>query len=378
MSGVYIHIPFCRQACHYCNFHFSVSQKMRPGFLQALKKEILWQKDYLPFDADAPGPDTLYLGGGTPSVLSRDELWEIFEVLREVFVFSPFMEITLEANPDDLDQEKLAVFKELSVNRLSIGVQSFQQADLQYMNRSHDAQQALKAIQMAQAAGFQNLTADLIYGTPGMTDAQWKDNIQRLVDLDVPHISAYALTVEKQTALEVFIRKGKAAAVEEEQAARQFDILCQMAARYGYEHYEVSNFGKPGFFSRHNLSYWSGKSYLGLGPSAHSYKPGVRQWNVSHTQLYIREINNGRIPSQKEILTTDQQYNEYVMTALRTMWGVDQEKVKSVFGDAYEAHLLKSAGKYFASGKLVQQGSHLVVTPQGKFFADGIAADLFI
>ena len=379
MPGIYIHIPFCRQACHYCNFHFSVSQKRKPEFLQALQKEIEMQKDFFASaglnDAE---PDTVYLGGGTPSVLTSPELNEIFGRLQEYFPWDADAEITLEANPDDLSHEKLEELKDSPVNRLSIGIQSFREEDLRYMNRSHNAGQARAALENALKVGFKNITADLIYGTPGMTDEQWEQNILQLIELGIPHISAYSLTVEKKTALDVFIRQGKAAPVEEEQSARQFEILCEITDRFGYAHYEISNFGKPGYFSRHNMSYWSGVPYLGLGPSAHSFVPGQRRWNVANTCLYIDELMQGRMASEEEILSRDQQFNEYIMTALRTMWGVDLKKVSEGFGQEYMQHLKKESAHFIAKGLMEEKEDILVITEKGKFLADGIAAELFI
>ncbi|MFW5707195.1 MAG: radical SAM family heme chaperone HemW [Bacteroidota bacterium] len=379
MSGIYIHIPFCRQACHYCNFHFSVSQKRRPEFVEALLNEIEIRKDFL-YGAgfDRWSITTLYFGGGTPSLLERNELERIFNRLYNHFTFAPDVEITLEANPDDLTTEKLHMLKELSVNRLSIGIQSFSDADLRYMNRSHNAQQARAVLQRAFDVGFHNITADLIYGMPTLDDDQWEQNVMQLITMGVPHISAYSLTVEKKTALEVFIRKGKAAPVDEEQAARQFEMLCYLASMHGYEHYEISNFGKPGFFSRHNISYWSGVPYLGLGPSAHSFVPGKRQWNIANTCEYIDSLASGTIPYDHEILDKQQQFNEYVMTALRTMWGVDKAFVEKRFGGHYLSRMMRSAAKYLKSGMLQETLSHLKVSQKGKFFADGIAADLFV
>ena len=378
MPGIYIHIPFCRQACHYCNFHFSVSQKRRPEFVQALKKEIALQKDFLKTDNKKIILDTLYLGGGTPSLLEISELDEIFSELFTFYELAPDAEVTLEANPDDLSAKKLTALHNTPVNRLSIGIQSFYETDLKYMNRSHTSKQAERVLHDAKKAGFKNITADLIYGTPGMSDMQWKENIMKLITHDIPHISAYSLTVEKKTALEVFIRKGKAAPIDEEQSARQFEILCEVTSQYGFEHYEISNFGKPGFFSRHNLSYWSEVPYLGLGPSAHSYRDGMRRWNVANTCAYIDNLQNGQLPPfEQEKLNKDQQYNEYVMTALRTMWGVDKELVKNRFGNDYYTKMMNAVRKHLTSGKMEETSTHLLISSEGKFLADGIAADLF-
>ncbi len=346
--------------------------------MQAVVKEIALQKDFFSAQGEKPSLiDTVYLGGGTPSLLELSELQAIFGALQQHFNIADNAEITLEANPDDLDKDKLEAIRQLSVNRLSIGIQSFHEADLRYMNRSHTAGQALKVLDDALQSGFGNITADLIYGTPGMSDHQWKENILQLISMDIPHISAYSLTVEKKTALDVFIRQGKAAPVDEDQSAHQFELLCQITQEHGFQHYEISNFGKPGFFSRHNLAYWSGKSYLGLGPSAHSFLPGMRRWNVANTGKYIDELLKGEIPFQQEVLTPDQQYNEYVMTALRTMWGIRKQTVIEKFGETYYRAMMKSAVKHISHELLEESATHLVVTTRGKFMADGIAADLF-
>jgi putative oxygen-independent coproporphyrinogen III oxidase len=374
LAGIYLHIPFCRQACHYCNFHFSVSQRNRPEFVKAIVKEVRMQKDF--FGAGT-GMDTLYFGGGTPSLLSEEELREIVNSLHRSFPVEQDAEITLEANPDDLDKDKLKALREMGVNRLSIGIQSFAEADLRYMNRSHSSGQALKVLTDALETGFSNITADLIYGTPGMDDRQWVQNIMTLVNMGIPHISAYSLTVESKTALDVFIRKGKAAPVDEEQSARQFEILRDITSSHGYDHYEISNFGKPGYYSRHNLSYWSGEPYLGLGPSAHSFYPGHRQWNIANTQVYIEKIEQGIIPFQQEQLSADQQYNEYIMTALRTMWGAEKKIINERYGYSFLEQLKRSAEKYLENGLLEETPTHYRITAKGKFLSDGIAADLF-
>jgi putative oxygen-independent coproporphyrinogen III oxidase len=379
VSGIYIHIPFCRQACHYCNFHFSVSQKRKKEFLQALTMEISLQKDF--FVNQTPEQtfiDSIYLGGGTPSLLDVDELQMIFDALQRNFKINDNAEITIEANPDDLDKAKLTAIHKLGVNRLSIGIQSFHDADLRYMNRSHTAGQAQKVLEDALSAGFKNITADLIYGTPGMSDEQWEHNIIQLISMGIPHISAYSLTVEKKTALDVFIRQGKAAPVDEEQSARQFEMLCRITAENGFDHYEISNFGKPGFYSRHNLAYWSGRPYLGLGPSAHSFVPGTRQWNIANTGKYIDKLLASEIPFEREQLTIDQQYNEYVMTSLRTMWGIEKDQILDRFGEKYYQNMMKSSQKHLQNKLMEETPTHLIITPKGKFLADGIAADLFV
>jgi oxygen-independent coproporphyrinogen III oxidase len=378
MVSVYIHIPFCRQACHYCNFHFSVSLRRKKDFITALNREVELQRNFFgQTQNDKIKLDTLYFGGGTPSVLEIHELDHIFNKLSDYFIFDESTEITLEANPDDLTSVKIKELKQTPLNRLSLGIQSFHAKDLNYMNRIHDPRQALEALENAKAQGFTNITADLIYGTPDMSDKQWEENILTLINLKIPHISAYSLTVEKKTALDVFIRQGKAKPVDEEQSTRQFDILVDVTSAHGYQHYEISNFGLPGFFSRHNMNYWNGTPYLGLGPSAHSFKPGIRSWNIANTNRYIQSLMEGKIPSEQEILTPAQQYNEYIMTALRTMWGVELKTVQAKFGDNYLHLLKKSAEKHIAKQNLEYTKSHLKVSRKGKFFSDGIAADLF-
>lgn len=381
MAGIYIHIPYCRQACHYCNFHFSVYQGNRSAFVGSLLKEITLQRDFLRPEAHQQPQlilDTLYLGGGTPSLLPAGELQMIFEQLGNYYQLGVNAEVTLEANPDDLTPDKLRSLRQTPVNRLSIGIQSFHEPDLRYMNRVHSKGQALQSLEDALDAGFSNLTVDLIYGTPTLDDKQWEQNILKVISLGIPHVSAYALTVEKKTALEVFIRKGKATPVDEEQTARQFDILLSLMHMHGYQQYEISNFSLPGHYSRHNLSYWTGQHYLGLGPSAHSYKQGQRWWNIANTCAYIDALEKGSIPCETEILTPNQLYDEYLMTSLRTMWGCDLQEITRRWG-GQRASLLEAQAEKYISGDLMQKtGRKLVLTNKGKLLADGIASDLFI
>lgn len=379
MSAIYIHIPFCKQACNYCNFHFSASRKKKPEFLQALKNEIVLQKDFFNDGINSKAIiDTLYLGGGTPSILDIGEINSIFEEITKYYILSPSAEITLEANPDDLTLQKLQELRQTPVNRLSIGVQSFHAPDLTYMNRAHNPQHAMQALENSKKAGFENITVDLIYGTPGLSDKQWLTNIETLIDLDIRHISAYSLTVEPKTPLDLFIRKGKNKPIDDGQAAQQFEILCNVLSRHGYDHYEISNFGRPGYYSRHNMVYWSGKPYLGLGPSAHSFMPGKRRWNVANTSQYIAQLAKNQIPYEEEILTPVQQHNEYVMTSLRTMWGIDKMVIKQKFGAEALSNLLISAQKHLIRNNLKESKSHIIITQQGKFYCDGIASDLFM
>jgi oxygen-independent coproporphyrinogen III oxidase len=380
MAGIYIHIPYCRQACSYCNFHFSVSWKKRSEFVKALCKEIELQQGFFESLDDAgekPVIKTLYLGGGTPSVLSIGELTGIFATLDECFSLDAVDEITLEANPDDLTYEYLLSLRQTRVNRLSIGIQSFQQPDLDYMNRVHSPVQALQSLQNAQKAGFENISVDLIYGTPTLQEDKWRENLRHISEAGVPHVSAYALTVENKTPLEYYIRKGKLAPVKDDQTARHFEIMLELMRSKAYLHYEVSNFALPGHFSKHNLSYWQGIPYLGIGPSAHSFKHNQRFWNVANTSAYINSLKNGLLPQSGEVLSRSQEFNEYMMTSLRTMWGCDLAVVEEKWGNSRANVVKKAAQKYIDKGLLQDQGGHLILTDHGKLFADGIAADLF-
>jgi oxygen-independent coproporphyrinogen-3 oxidase len=374
MAGIYLHIPFCKQACYYCNFHFSTSLKQKNGFLEALLKEIALQHTYLQGETI----ETIYFGGGTPSLLAADELQRIMTALYGYFTIDQAAEITLEANPDDITNEQLASWKAAGINRLSIGVQSFFGEDLQLMNRAHNAQQAIDCITRAQAAGFNNLTIDLIYGSPTLTDEKWKQNVQRAIDLQIPHLSCYALTVEPGTALQHLISKNKAPAVSSDDQARQFLLLMDWMRVAGYEHYEISNFALPGKRSRHNSAYWQGKHYLGLGPSAHSFNGVSRQWNVSNNAQYITSLANGTVPFEKEDLTGTQQVNEYIMTSLRTMEGMDLQHIQQLAGAQASRSLQQSSSRYIQQQLIRQEENRLILTQEGKLFADKIAAELFV
>lgn len=383
MPGIYIHIPYCRQACSYCNFHFSVSWRNRHDLVNALLNEISMQQRF--FDDCLPTSknnktriDTVYFGGGTPSTLIVNDLKSIIARLDQYFDLSSVEEFTLEANPDDLTQSYLTELKETPINRLSIGIQSFHKADLAYMNRVHSPEQALDSLRNAQQHGFENLSVDLIYGTPTMTDKQWKENLQIVTDRQVPHVSAYALTVEPKTPLNYYIRKGRVEAVRDEHIVRQFKIITGFLQQRSYMHYEISNFALHGFISKHNVSYWQGKPYLGIGPSAHSYKKNNRFWNVSNTTEYIASINNNKLPQNGELLSWVQAFNEYVMTSLRTTWGCDLGFAASVWGNHQVGKLIGNANKYIDKGLMVKHEDKLVLTDHGKLFADGIASDLFV
>ena len=374
MPGIYLHIPFCKKACHYCNFHFSTSLKLKNDFLAALLKEIKLRKEYIGDETI----ETIYFGGGTPSILSAEELKTVLEAIYEQYTVATGAEITLEANPDDISADLLQQWKTAGINRLSIGVQSFFDEHLAWMNRAHTAGQAIRSIEMAQQKGFNNITIDLIYGIPGLSDEQWKQNVEQALALNIPHLSCYALTVEPATALQKMIAQKKAADVAPEAQAQQFLQLMDWLGKAGYEHYEISNFAKPGFHSRHNSSYWNGKHYLGLGPSAHSFNGKSRQWNVANNALYIKALGQDRLEMETETLSTAQQLNEYIMISLRTTEGIDMKLVDARFGEKESARLRGLADKYIKSGKIVATAGTLRLTTEGKLFADGIAADLFV
>lgn len=376
MPGIYLHIPFCKQACHYCNFHFSTSLGQKEVLLNALLRELELRRDYL---GDVT-IQTLYLGGGTPSLLEATDLDRLFEQIYRLYRVAPDAEVTLEANPDDLTDAKIAALRQTPVNRLSIGIQSFSDADLQFMNRAHNSGEAQRCIEMALKAGFHDLSLDLIYGTPGMSDAQWATNIETVLAFDVPHLSCYCLTVEPQTALDHFVKKGKARPVDDAQAARQLEYLMHRLQTAGYEHYEISNFAKPGRYSRHNTNYWTGEPYLGAGPSAHSFNGVSRQWNVANNARYIRalepETPDWEALFEKETLTPEQRYNEYVMTSLRTQWGCDLARIRLI-GQGFEAYFINEVAPFLEDGSVRRSGEVFLLTRKGKFVGDLVASELF-
>ncbi len=372
MSGIYIHIPFCKQACHYCDFHFSTSVKKKSQLVEMLCRELVLRKD----EMDSAEIETIYFGGGTPSLLNQEELDHIFQTIFENFEVAKKPEITLEANPDDLSEEKIKMLDTSPVNRLSIGVQSFFEQDLKFMNRAHNSEEALDSLKLAEKY-FNNISIDLIYGIPGQSNDQWKENLSIALDLNIPHISSYALTVEPKTALEKFIEKGKVKPVEDEQYREQFDILVNTLTSHGFEHYEFSNYGKPGYHSQNNMAYWLGKPYLGIGPSAHSYDGTFRKWNISNNSLYIKAIQEGNLPQQTEKLSTTDSYNEYIMTRLRTKFGVSAEDIQKKFGEKYSLHFLKEIEKFLKDGLMERSEKTFHITSKGKFLSDGIAAEMF-
>lgn len=342
--------------------------------MEALQDEIVLQKSYLANEI----VETIYFGGGTPSVLSADEINHLYNLIQSNFSIDENVEFTFEANPDDLTKSYLASLKKTPVNRFSIGVQSFIEEDLKYLNRIHSADQAYNSIKTTQDAGFQNMSIDLIYGIPTLTVANWQKNLDVFFELDLPHLSAYALTVEPKTALEVLIRKQKMKPVKEDRILEHFNILLDRMKQNDFTHYEISNFCKKPFFSLHNKNYWFRKSYLGIGPSAHSFNGNTRQWNVSNIEKYIISIKSGKIPKEIEALTPEQKYNEYVLTSLRTIWGSDVDYILKCFGISYLNNFKRSVEKYINDNKVYIVDHRYCLTDSGKLFADGIAADLFL
>ena len=341
--------------------------------LEAMRKEIGLRSDYLGTNQ----LNTIYFGGGTPSLLTGDELKGIFETIHRNFSVDPDAEITLEANPDDITAERLDAFRIAGINRLSIGIQSFSDEDLKYLNRVHSAQQAIDAVKLAQAHGFNNISIDLIYGIPTLSEEQWEQNMETAFSLNVNHLSCYSLTVEPRTALAKLIKDRKVTEVDDEMSAIHFAMLMDRASWAGYEHYEISNFAKPGHYSRHNTSYWNGEPYLGIGPSAHSYNKVSRQWNISNNPQYIRSIDESIVPFEREELTDTEKFNEYILTSLRTIWGISLRKLFLEFGEKSAMEFQRNIIPLLDDEQIELQGENLVLTRRGKFFADRIAADLF-
>lgn len=373
MSGIYIHIPFCKQACHYCDFHFSTNLKKKDEMVLALAKEIEMRKSEFQDEI----VETIYFGGGTPSILQIADLrFLIDEVYRNYKVVST-PEITVEANPDDLTENRIIELSKNKVNRLSIGIQSFFEDDLKMMNRAHNVEEAKKCLEIA-THYFDNISIDLIYGVPEMSNEKWLQNIETALSFGVPHISSYALTVEPKTALHSFIQKGIIPSPDDEVAQEHFQILVDKLSENGFIHYELSNFGKENYLSKNNSSYWLGKKYIGIGPSAHSYDGKNRGWNVSNNSLYIKSIQENKLPIEIETLTKTDRYNEYIMTGLRTIWGVSLERIEHEFGKTYLDYLNQQAAKFIEDHLLFVDDNILRTTKKGKFLSDGIASDLFL
>ena len=372
-AGIYIHIPFCKQACHYCDFHFSTSLKKKDEMILALAKEIEMRKSEFQNEI----VETIYFGGGTPSILPISDLKFLIDEVYRNYKVAENPEITVEANPDDLSEERIIELSKNKVNRLSIGIQSFFEDDLKLMNRAHNSEEAQKCLEIA-TQYFDNISLDLIYGIPGSSNEKWKQNIEKALSFGIPHISSYALTVEPKTALDKFIQKGIIKAPDDEVAQEQFHILVATLKENGFIHYELSNFSKPDYFSKNNSSYWLGKKYIGIGPSAHSYDGKNRGWNISNNGLYIKSIQANEIPIETENLTETDRYNEYIMTGLRTIWGVSLARIEQEFGEKFLTYLNNQSVKFIADDLLSLSDGILTTTKKGKFLTDGIASDLFL
>jgi oxygen-independent coproporphyrinogen III oxidase len=374
MAGIYIHIPFCKQACYYCDFHFSTNQKSRAEVVNSIIKEIALQKDYLQQEP----VNTIYFGGGTPSLLSSEELNALFESIRTHHAIAANAEITLEANPDDLSKEKLRELHSQGINRLSIGIQSFDDTILKFFHRTHNAKEAIQSVENAREAGFNNLSLDLIYAVPGQEHTQWKHNIQEALQLNPEHLSCYTLTIEDKTTFGKWSKTGKFNQVNEETAAQEFETLMHQLEIAGYEHYEISNFCKPGFHSRHNSNYWKQEKYLGLGPSAHSFNKESRQFNINNNTAYVKALEQNKLAFEKEQLSTKDKINEYILTSLRTIWGSNLRYLT----DNHNYDLIAAQSAYLENiqkqGLIDISTTLLKLTRKGKLVADQIASDLFI
>lgn len=369
---IYLHIPFCKQACHYCDFHFSTSLRFKSELLRSMELEIGQRKN----EWNHAPMQSIYFGGGTPGMISNEELDSLLQTIRTTFPISDHAEITLETNPDDFQDDKISAWVQSGINRLSIGIQSFRDADLKLLNRAHNAQEALSAVSKAKQAGINNITIDLIYGIPGLSMEDWKKNLQQAVDLGINHISSYCLTVEPKTALHHMVMKKEISAVEEDLASEQFLFMIEFLQKNGFIHYEISNFGKPNFFSRHNTAYWQGVPYIGIGPSAHSYDGKNRRWNVSNNKKYIDAVNAGSSYWEKEELTGEIRYNEYIMTGLRTMFGISEQEIFEQFGEEVLNHFRKEYVTLMHH--FIIENERLLLKSESRLLADKIASDLFI
>lgn len=373
MSGIYIHIPFCKQACHYCDFHFSTSLKKKDEMVLALANEM--ELRAIEFKDEVV--ETIYFGGGTPSILEIQDLRFLIDEVYRNYTVSENPEITVEANPDDLTETRITELSHNRINRLSIGIQSFFEDDLKLMNRAHNSAEAKKCLEIA-TKYFDNISIDLIYGVPNMSNEKWLQNIETALSFNVPHISSYALTVEPKTALHTFIQKGIIPPPDDEVAQEHFHLLVDKLEENGFIHYELSNFGKSTYLSKNNSSYWLGEKYIGIGPSAHSYNGISRSWNISNNTLYLKSISENILPSETETLTKTDRYNEYVMTGLRTIWGISLDRIETEFGKTYLDYLNKQSYNYIEDHLLFVDDNILRTTKIGKFLSDGIASDLFL
>lgn len=374
MSGIYIHIPFCRQKCYYCDFYKTVNTTLTAPFIQALKSEIQQRKTYL----NGQIIKTIYFGGGTPSVLKENELADILTFLHREFQISNDVEITFEANPDDLTSVYLQSIYNLGINRLSIGIQSFNDFLLQKMNRRHSSKQAVDCVENAVKTGITNISVDLIYGLPELTQTEWKASLNQVFQLPVHHLSAYHLTYNEGTAFYTWLKKGTLKELKESESIMQFELLIAEAEKHGFEQYEISNFAKDKLYSKHNSSYWLGKDYLGFGPSAHSFNSKKRRWNISNVESYIKSIKNNKSYFEEEILSEKEKYNEYILTRIRTIWGVSIDFIQSKFGDEKANNFLKNIQKYKTSNLVIEKNKQFTLTKKGLFISDEIMTDLMI
>jgi oxygen-independent coproporphyrinogen III oxidase len=375
MSGIYIHIPFCHRACHYCDFYFSTSQKLKAEIVNNICKEINLRKDFFSEETQI---NTLYFGGGTPSLLNEKELEQIILTLRSVFDLSELKEFTFEINPEDVNEKSLEVWREIGINRFSLGIQSFEDDLLRYLNRNHTGNDGILSILKLKEAGFDNVSIDLIYGIPGLDFTKWKNQLNTAIEFDIPHISAYCLTIEPNTVFGNYLKKGKMNFIDEDLAKEQYFYLHEFLEKNGFEHYEISNFGKPNFTSKHNTSYWNGKQYLGIGPSAHSFDGEKRMWNVSNNFNYIKSIESNSLPLEYETLTKNQQLNEYILTGIRTKWGIDINKIKLEISKNEFEQFKNKINHYLHSNLLKIENDCAILSVEGFWKADGIAGDLFL
>ena len=374
MAGIYIHIPFCKKLCFYCDFYHVITTEDTSPFIKALLKEASQRKDY----TGKEPVTTIYLGGGTPSVLSINEISVILDHLRKLFPITENCELTIELNPDDVNPAYLKGLKNAGINRISLGIQSWRDADLKMLNRRHDSSRAAKALRETFNAGFENVTIDLIYGIPGMSASEWKANLDFTFSFGIKHLSAYHLTIEKGTVFGKMQEKGLLTEIEEEESSMLFNILIEKAEAAGFIHYEISNFGKPGYFSIHNTNYWRQVNYLGIGPSAHSFNGYSRRWNVSDLKSYIKLVNSGKPYFQSEELDSKTRFNEYIMTSLRTMWGLDLDYIEKTFEKEGYDYVVNMSGKYKEYGLMKQDKKNLVLTNQGKMISDNIISDFML
>lgn len=372
MAGIYLHIPFCRKACHYCNFHFSTSLGRADKMVEAIDTEIILRRHEIEEDIE-----TIYFGGGTPSILEPAQISKLLNTIRDNYPVAHSTEITLEANPDDISLEKALAWKQMGINRFSVGVQSFADENLRWMNRAHDASQSIACIHTIRKAGFDNFSIDLIYGTPGQTQTDWISDLEQAIQLKIPHLSCYALTVEEGTALHHMIGSGKKERISADEQAERFETLVKLSSAAGYVHYEISNLALPGKESKHNAAYWEGKPYLGVGPSAHSFSGNKRSWNIADNLQYIQSIEAGILPFEAEELRSIDQLNEYIMTALRSTKGIQKDIVVKKWGLEKWASIQRGMQPFLTNGKAMAKDEGYTLTTEGRFFADGIASSLF-